>query len=55
MYKCKVCNRKMEVTEIDRAEGIAWVCCPEYMKGEDEHDSYQVKLTEEVEEIFLNQ
>lgn len=56
MFKCKVCGRKMEVTEIDREEGIAWISCPEYERNNDQdHDSYSIKLTESIEDIFLNQ
>ena len=54
MYKCEVCNRKMQITEIDRSEGIAWISCPKYMEGNDEHSSFPVKLTEEIEDIFLS-
>ena len=55
MLKWEVCGKKMEITEIDKAEGIAWVSCPEYMEGNDEHDSYSIELTEEIKEEFLNQ
>ncbi len=55
MFKCEVCGKKMEITEIDRAENIAWVCCPEFFEGNDEHDSFQLKLTQAVYEEFLDQ
>ena len=50
---CEFCGKKLIVTEIDKVEGIAWVCCPEYFQGNDEHDSFQVKLTQAVYEEFL--
>ncbi len=55
MFKCEVCGKKMEITEIDKAENIAWICCPCYIAGDDEHDGYAVELTKEIEEIFLNE
>jgi|LSQX01.1.fsa_nt_gb hypothetical protein len=55
MFKCELCGKKMAVTEIDRAENIAWVCCPDFFEGNDEHDSYPVELTKEIEELFLQQ
>jgi len=55
MYKCEVCGQKMTITEIDKVLNIAWVCCSSYMEGDDEHSSFPVKLTEEVEDIFLKQ
>ena len=53
MFKCEVCGEKMVITVVDKAGGIAWVCCPEYSQGDDEHDSYQVELTQAVYEEFL--
>lgn len=44
----------MEITEIDKAENIAWISCPDYMQGNDEHDSYSIELTEKIEEMFNN-
>jgi len=55
MLECKICGQRMEVTEIDRSEGIAWICCPSYMAGDDEHDSYPIELTDEIEGIFIKQ
>ena len=52
---CEFCGKKLIVTESDKVEGIAWVCCPEFVQGNDEHDSFQVKLTQAVYEEFLNQ
>ena len=52
---CEVCSKRLVVTEIDKTEGIAWVCCPEFLEGNDEHDSYQVELTQKIEELFLQQ
>ena len=52
---CEVCGKKLVITEIDKTEGIAWVCCPEFVQGNDEHDSFQVKLTQAVYEEFLDQ
>lgn len=55
MFKCEVCRANMVITEIDKTEGIAWVCCPGYLQGNDKHESYKVKLTEKIEELFLQQ
>ena len=52
---CEICGKRLTIPEIDKTEGIAWVCCPEYLEGNDEHDSFQVKLTQAVYEEFLNQ
>ena len=52
---CEVCGKRLVIPEIDKVEGTAWVCCPEYLEGNDEHDSFQVKLTQAVYEEFLNQ
>jgi hypothetical protein len=52
---CEVCGEKLVITEIDKTEGIAWVCCPKYLQGNDEHDSFQVKLIQAVYEEFLQQ
>ena len=51
---CEVCGKRIIITKIDKTEGIVWVCCPEFLEGNDEHDSFQVKLTQAVYEEFLN-
>lgn len=53
MFKCEFCEEKMIITEIDKAENIAWFCCPEFFEGNDEHDSYSIELTEKIYEEFL--
>lgn len=55
MFKCSICNKKMEIIEIDKVENIAWVSCPDYMERDDEHDSYAVDLTKEIEDMFLKE
>ena len=55
MFKCEICGKKMEITELDKALNIAWFCCPKFFEGDDEHDSYPVELAKEIEELFLQQ
>ena len=52
---CEFCGKKLIVTKIDKVKGTAWLYCPEYFQGNDEHDSFQVKLTQAVYEEFLQQ
>lgn len=33
---CNVCGKNLELHNIDRAEGIAWISCPEYQIGNDD-------------------
>lgn len=53
MFKCEFCEEKMIITEINTAENIAWVCCPEFLKGDEEHDSYSIELTEKIVKLFI--
>jgi hypothetical protein len=40
--ECSVCHTPMELT--DKREGDTWwISCPEYLNGDDEHDSYVVR------------
>lgn len=41
--KC-FCGQHLVITEIDRAENIAWLACPAYEAGDDQHDSYSIPL-----------
>ena len=50
---CEVCGKRIIITKIDKVEGIVWVSCPEFVQGNDEHDSFQVKLTQAIYEEFL--
>jgi hypothetical protein len=43
---CELCGKYLELHEIDRAENIGWLSCPEYLNGHDEHTSYSVPLRE---------
>lgn len=52
---CELCGKPLEVSEIDKAEGIAWLSCPGYMAGDDKHTSYSVPLTNEVESKFVGE
>lgn len=48
--RCERCSQNLEFHEVDIAEGIAWVSCPRYLRGDrddsDEHTSYSVLLSE---------
>ena len=30
---CEVCGKRIIITEIDKTEGIAWVCCPDFLRA----------------------
>lgn len=55
MRKCNVCGSDLVICEVDKATNIAWLACPKFLDGEDEHTSYSVPLTEEIEKEFLRQ
>jgi hypothetical protein len=52
MANCELCGKPLEISELDRAENLAWFSCPDYMAGNDEHTSYPVPLTPEIERQF---
>ena len=47
-HTCTVCGKKLEIADIDTAEGLAWLSCPDYVAGDDRHDSYSERAVLEV-------
>lgn len=47
-HRCGVCEKNLEITDIDTAEGLVWLACPDYTSGDDQHDSYSVPAVLEV-------
>jgi hypothetical protein len=41
---CELCGKKLEFSEYDSAEGIAWFKCPDFDKGNDEHSAPSVEI-----------
>lgn len=44
--RCEVCGSSLELHDIDMAENLAWLSCPQFLTGDDNHDSYSVPLQE---------
>ena len=42
---CSVCGKQCEY-EIDESEEIVWISCPEYLAGNEEHDSHGRRFSE---------
>lgn len=52
--KCELCNRKLVISKINKEENRACLSCPDFVAGNDEHTSYFVELTDELEKLFEN-
>lgn len=53
--KCEYCNRHLVISAIDEDKNIAYLSCPDYMAGNDEHACHMVELSRELEELLENE